>query len=317
MSLDQLGDLVVLAPVRALPAPPLLAVDRAEVAPLFGERRVVEDAPLERGLVDLLAALLAVAGERPVGPDADALGDELADIGPAGQEPEHLLGGELPIDALGGEQRHARRRDRSAAPRRTGCGCRFRCGRCARRRCRAGGAADRDTGFRDASARLWRLRGRFPSRSEPFSETNSIMDQTARAGQGAERSRCAHGLRPSHRARRRRSFRATLRRPHARAAAGRLSRRRENADLRQRGNRRACGLCRAPGARDRRTGAARGRARADPRAQSPQRRSAAERRRSRRVANAQRHARAARHRAARSSDLRQGRWSSLRGLRLL
>ena len=81
ISLDQVGDLVDLAPVRRLPAPPLLAVDRAEIARLV----------------------------RPFVPDADLVLLQPADIGVAAQEPEQFDQDRAEVQLLGGEQGEALR----------------------------------------------------------------------------------------------------------------------------------------------------------------------------------------------------------------
>src|SRR5690606_35400406 len=103
--LDEGRDLIMLAPVRTLPAAPLFAVDRSEIAPFFGNSRILDDPALETRLVYRFAGPLAVAVEQPVSPAANALLHERADVGFAGQVPEHLLGGQFPVDALGGEER--------------------------------------------------------------------------------------------------------------------------------------------------------------------------------------------------------------------
>ncbi len=142
-ALDHLGHLVdagarpkqpVARRLVGRPVDPLLAVDRAEIAPLGGEIGVLDDAPLEILLRDILARGLAVFLERPVAPDRHALFEQRADVGLAGQEPQHLARRGLPEHALGGQQRHAAfARGRSAAGCRTASGCRRRCGRSARR----------------------------------------------------------------------------------------------------------------------------------------------------------------------------------------
>ncbi len=84
----------------------MLAIDRAEVAPARGVDLVLRD-PLDEILQrDLLTAFLYVARVRPVVPDLDPLQHQRADIGLAGEEPQQFAGRGLPVDALGGDQRH-------------------------------------------------------------------------------------------------------------------------------------------------------------------------------------------------------------------
>ena len=70
-------DLVVDAPVRALPGAPLLAVDRAEIA----------------------------VGVRPFVPDRDAVGLEIGDVGVAVEEPDQLVDDRLEVQPLRRDER--------------------------------------------------------------------------------------------------------------------------------------------------------------------------------------------------------------------
>ena len=96
----------MLSSVRPEPSPPLLAVDRTQFAPARCEGVVIGDPLLEVGLRDRLASFLAVAIQRPIGPDADIVFEQRLDVRAAGQEPQHLLDGGLPIDAFRCEDRH-------------------------------------------------------------------------------------------------------------------------------------------------------------------------------------------------------------------
>ena len=112
---DDFGDLVdaagagIAAIARGCvdrPVDPLLAIDRAEIAPFRGKVRIVRDALgkiLDR---DVLAGSLHIFGVRPLVPDLHALLHQGADVGVPGEEPQHLARGGLPVDALGGDQRH-------------------------------------------------------------------------------------------------------------------------------------------------------------------------------------------------------------------
>ena len=55
---------------------------------------------------DRIAGLAPISGERPVCPDLHALCAQLADVSAPGQEPQQLARRRLPVDALGGQQRH-------------------------------------------------------------------------------------------------------------------------------------------------------------------------------------------------------------------
>ena len=103
------GDLVDGAAVLRRPGAPLLAVDRAEIAVLVG----------------------------PFVPDPHAVVVEIFDVGVAGQEPEQLVDDRLEVQLLGGDQREAVARDRSASDGRTPTACRCRCGRASPRRPRS------------------------------------------------------------------------------------------------------------------------------------------------------------------------------------
>ena len=102
---DHIGDLVDDAAVRRRPGAPLLAVDRAEVAVLVG----------------------------PFVPDGDAVLVEIVDVGVAAQEPQQLVDDGLQMQLLGGDQRKAVARDRTASGGRRSSACRCRCGRVSRR----------------------------------------------------------------------------------------------------------------------------------------------------------------------------------------
>ena len=104
-----IGDLVDGAAVLRRPGAPLPAVDRAEVAVFVG----------------------------PFVPDPHAVVVEIFDVGVAGQKPQQLVDDRLDVQLLGGGERKARRRDRSASDGRTRTTCRCRCGRASRRRRRA------------------------------------------------------------------------------------------------------------------------------------------------------------------------------------
>ena len=99
-------DLVVGLAVGPEPLAPLLAIDRAEFAPLGGEGVVGEDAGFELVAGEGFAGGFRVAFHRPVRPDVDALVDKGADVGAACQEPDEFLDGGFPEHALGGEERH-------------------------------------------------------------------------------------------------------------------------------------------------------------------------------------------------------------------
>ena len=88
------------------PVDPLLAVDRAEIAPTRRERLVRDDAGLEILLRNFLAGGSPVFRQRPVAPDRHPLLQQRADVGVAGQEPQHLARGGFPEHALGSEQRN-------------------------------------------------------------------------------------------------------------------------------------------------------------------------------------------------------------------
>jgi hypothetical protein len=103
---DQGLDLVDRAAIGGAPIHPLRAVDTAEIAPFRGEGFVGDDPRLEVVAADLLSGGAPIFVERPIGPDVDALSDERTDVGVAREEPEQLLDGRLPEDALGGEERH-------------------------------------------------------------------------------------------------------------------------------------------------------------------------------------------------------------------
>src|SRR5688500_14690524 len=112
---DNLGDLVdaltalvrsVLTIMEGRPIDPLLAIDRTEIAPLHGEGDILDDALRKLRTRNLVARRLAVAVERPVGPDFHALSAKRPDVGLAGQEPQELARRGLPKDPLGGDQRH-------------------------------------------------------------------------------------------------------------------------------------------------------------------------------------------------------------------
>ena len=124
--LDDLRDLVDAAPVRRRPCAPLLAVDRPELAVLV----------------------------RPLIPDGHAVLAQPGDVGLAAQEPQQLVDHRAHVDLLGGDEREALRRDRSASAGRTATACRCRCGRLCARRCRARGAAVRDTASSLRATRL-------------------------------------------------------------------------------------------------------------------------------------------------------------------
>src|SRR5690606_12881906 len=72
------------------PVHPLLAIDRAEVAPLRGELLVLDDARFEGCLRDLVAAGLAVLREGPIAPDRHPLLQQRSDVRLAGEKPQHL-----------------------------------------------------------------------------------------------------------------------------------------------------------------------------------------------------------------------------------
>src|SRR5690606_15909391 len=80
--------------------------DRTEVAPTGSEVGIRHDLRLERLLRNVVARFTAIPGQRPVAPDRHALLEQRTDIGLAGQEPQHLARRRLPVDALGGDQRH-------------------------------------------------------------------------------------------------------------------------------------------------------------------------------------------------------------------
>lgn len=102
---DHRGDLVMHPPLGITPLPPLLTVDRAEIAPLERESLILQNPLLEGNLIDILSGGLAIFRQRPVRPDPHVLLQEIADVGITGQKPEHFLDGELPVDALRREDR--------------------------------------------------------------------------------------------------------------------------------------------------------------------------------------------------------------------
>ena len=115
-AINQRRDLVyprLLAPEQPLacrriawPIHPLLAVHRTEITPSSGKGVVLDDPLLEPIPVNMLAGILAIFVERPVGPDMDLLFHQFADIGVPGQEPQHFPCRRFPEHPLGGEQRN-------------------------------------------------------------------------------------------------------------------------------------------------------------------------------------------------------------------
>ncbi len=99
----QSSDLVMLAPLGIDPAPPLLAIDRAKFAPLAGKFVIADNARFKVALGNIFARGLTIAGKRPVAPDTDILVEQIAYVGAAGKEPQHLFDGGFPIYAFGGD----------------------------------------------------------------------------------------------------------------------------------------------------------------------------------------------------------------------
>ena len=81
ISAHDIGDLIDRAAVRRRPRPPLLAIDRAEVAVLVG----------------------------PFVPDAHAVVVEIFDVGVAAQEPQQFVDDGFDVQLLGGDQRETAR----------------------------------------------------------------------------------------------------------------------------------------------------------------------------------------------------------------
>ena len=111
--LDDLRELVDVPAVGGRPRAPLVAVDRTEVA----------------------------VGVGPLVPDGDAAVLQPLHVGVAAHEPQQLAEDRPGVHLLGGHQREALGRGRSASGGRRRCGCRCRCGRTSRlpRRGSAGG----------------------------------------------------------------------------------------------------------------------------------------------------------------------------------
>ncbi len=112
---DHRGDLIdpltlLVKSVRAVaigrPVDPLLAIDRPQIAPARGETRVIGDSLDEILQCDRLAGCAHIIGVWPFIPDLHALEHQRADVGVAGEEPQQFARGGLPVDPLGGEQRH-------------------------------------------------------------------------------------------------------------------------------------------------------------------------------------------------------------------
>src|SRR3546814_19742795 len=68
------------------PVHPLMAIDRAEVAPLRREIRVIQDSRFDPLRADIVPRAAAVAIERPVGPDVPALRAQRKDAGVRSEE---------------------------------------------------------------------------------------------------------------------------------------------------------------------------------------------------------------------------------------
>ena len=113
--IDHTRDLVDFPALAVRPAPPLDAVDRAEVAPLHGEVMVGSDfldefLHLHFPFVGIYlwnrqVVLFEVGLERPLVPDVDVVLRQVFDVAGTFEEPEQLVDDGIEVELLGGDGR--------------------------------------------------------------------------------------------------------------------------------------------------------------------------------------------------------------------
>lgn len=119
-TLDEFLDLVELATVSLLPAPPLGPVHLADLTVAFGELFVIDDALLEFLQTDLplvgirvgygLTGLLEVSLVGPLRPDVHVVLEQVPDVRVSTKEPHHLNEDGVVVDVLRRDQREALRK---------------------------------------------------------------------------------------------------------------------------------------------------------------------------------------------------------------